>query len=105
MAKQFNITGQVLGNLWMGGRAAYPMKKISAPTRAKALKMANDLLKANKLTGTGDFNGEIGALLQIECVTTRMIGGKLFTHSETGEFTIGEMTEKEEDFLVMMQFR
>lgn len=99
MAKQFIITGTVLGNLWMGGKGAYPMQSISAPTRKKAVKMATQRLEMSKLTGTGDFDGEIGAKLNIKCITTRIIDGKFFTHEATEVEFIGEMDEDEVEHL------
>lgn len=103
MAKQFIITGTVLGNLWMGGVGGYPMQPISAPTRKKAMDMATKRLEMNKLTGTGDFNGEIGALLRIKCITTRVIDGKEFTNSEVEPIQfIGEVSDEQADYLLDM---
>ena len=99
MAKQFIIRGTVLGNLWGGGKGSYPMQMISAPTLKKAMEMATKRLAMSKLTGTGDFDGELGAKLNIECITTLQIKGKLFTHSETEIAFIGEMDEEEVEFL------
>jgi len=105
MTKQFNITGMVLGNLWMGGTGSYPLKKFTAKTKKEAIATALDKLCNNKLTGTGDFNGEIGAMLRIECITTRVIKGKEYTNKEQEpiEF-IGQMTEEQEEFLMEHNF-
>ena len=100
MAKQFIITGVVLGNLWMGGTGAYPIQKISALTRKKALTMAEQRLEMGKLTGTGDFNGNVGAMLYIECITTHVIKGKEFINKETEPVIfIGELDEDEVEHL------
>lgn len=102
MAKQFIIRGRVLGNLWNGDTGASTMQMISAPTRKKVVEMATKRLEMNKLTGTGDFNGEIGAITQIECIRTRTIDGRVFTNREFEPelVMLGELTDEQAQFLL-----
>jgi len=101
MTKDFIITGMVLGNLWMGGVGSYPMQRITATTRKKALDEAKKRLKNNKLTGTGDFNGEVGAMLRIECIRKGIISGREYTNSEVEPMqVIGVVTADQIEFLL-----
>lgn len=100
--KSFSATGIVLGNLWMGGTASYPAKSLEGYSREEIINQAKDLLDRTTpgtLTGTGDFDGEIGAILRIETTTLIIYNGKEFTNTESELVTIGDLTDKQDEFL------
>ena len=98
--KQFKATGIVLGNLWMGGTATLPIKPLEAYSREEIVNEAKAKLADGTLTGTGDFDGLIGVILNIETTTLIIYNGKKFTNVESEILTIGDLTDKQDEFLL-----
>ena len=101
MSKQIIITGTVLGTIWDGSKATYPIQSVSAPTRKKAMQMIESRLSMGKLTATGDFTDNIGAMLTVKTIHTIYLKGKPFINEEVIPLIfIGEMTDEEYDVLL-----
>ena len=97
--KTYKITGTVFGNLWGGGKGAYPAETLQGNNLEKLKKEANKLLKNGLLDSGMGYENLIGAYLIIETITTKTINGKKFINSECDNKFIGKLSEKEKDFL------
>jgi hypothetical protein len=92
----FRARGQVLGNLWGGGKGYYSSKVIDANTKEELLTMANKMLNDGSLDGGMGFESLIGAILHIDKITEKLIEGKVFVNIETEHEIIGEIDEDDE---------
>lgn len=98
----FKATGIVLGNLWMGGTGSYPAKPLEGYSRENIIDQVKTLLDRTSpatLTGTGDFDGEIGVILNIETTTHIEYNGKDFYAKESEILTIGDLTDEQDEYL------
>ena len=96
----YNYSGIVLGNLWGGGKSAYTSIKESGFNTIEELQASaeNHLKKGSLDSGMG-YESLIGALLLIETVETVKVNGKDFINKSLSDLYIGELTEKEIEFL------
>ena len=95
----FIATGYVYGYLWGGGMGAYPSERLFAKTKEALLKEAKKLLKSGGLDSGMGYQSLKGALLNIEQIETIKKGKKEYQRSDYSTEIIGELTEKEVDFL------
>lgn len=104
MQKEYFANGLVLGNLWDGSEASYPLKNFPPSDSVEGLlETISDCLasRAETLTGTGDFASELGALVSITIVSTVIIGGVPFTNEEQmSEEFIGDLTEEQREIII-----
>jgi len=98
--KKFKAKGIVLGYLWMGGLGTMHIKPLEGDSREEIVNKAKAKLENNTLTGTGDFNDQIGVTLNIETTTHIEYNCKDFYATENEYLTIGDLTDKQDDFLV-----
>ena len=96
--------GAVIGNHWGGGRGIYPSANLSANTIEELMEEANRRLKDGSLDGGMGFESLIGAILNIEEITTIILDEKEFTHSEYYTHLIGDLTCEEQDALLDVNF-
>jgi hypothetical protein len=97
---KYRSTGLVFGNFWGGGRGTYPAVKLSADTKEELIKKATEGLDGSLDSGMG-YESLIGAILDITKITSITYGGKTFTNEEVEVEFIGELTEKDQDFLLV----
>jgi len=102
--KNYIANGVVYGKLWGGGYGAYPARKIEAKTKTELLKKAKTDLKSGSLDSGMGFEYLKGAILIIKEIESIIVKGKEFKNSEYIEEFIGDLTEKEKDFLLTLQF-
>lgn len=100
MSKYYYLTGLVYGKNWGGGYGAYPARKLQDKTEQGLLKQAKQALKDGSLDSGMGFESLKGALLTIEEYQTITIEGKQYHRSEFSDEFIGELTDKEQDFLL-----
>ena len=103
MKKKYLAHGTVFGNLWSGvtgSTGVNPAKPLVANTKEELIEKATELLgKGTLVRSKGDFNGLIGALLDIRCVSEIEIEGKLFTNeTEEDSEWIGGLTDDQKDY-------
>ena len=96
--------GAVIGNHWGGGRGFYPSAKLSADSMEKLMEEANRRLKDGSLDGGMGFKSLIGAILNIEEITTIILDEKEFKHFEYHTHLIGDLTCEEQDALLDVNF-
>jgi hypothetical protein len=96
---RFIATGFVLGYLWLGDKGAYGARSLSADTREEIISQAEKGIEDGSLDGGMGFQSLLGALLHITTITTVTIDGKEFENRETEAEIIGELSDKDEDFL------
>ena len=101
---RFISTGIVLGNLWGGGKGAYPATKLAADTREELIEQAKKGLDGSLDSGMG-FESLIGALLFITTITTITRNGKEFENRETEDEFVGELTPEQEEFLMDVSYQ
>ena len=99
MKTTYKSKGFVYGYLWGGGEGSYAAKKLTADTERTLLKKAVKGLDGSLDGGMG-FESLIGAILYIEKVTTTVIDGKEFTHSDFDTKLIGNLTENQQNHLL-----
>ena len=97
--KTYKSSGIVLGNFWGGGSGSYPAKKFEATTRKGLIETNMEALADKSLDSGMGYESLIGAFIEIKTVHTIKVKGKLFTNVESELETIGELTEKQKDFL------
>ena len=95
----YEATGLVLGNLWGGGKAAYPAAKLEGPNRTALLIEAETRLANGSLDSGMGFESLCGALLEIGQSTFVTLNGKLFVNIEFENIFIGPLSEQDKDFL------
>ena len=101
---EYFANGLVLGILWDGSEASYPLKQFPPSDSDEGLiKNLTDCLESNSetLTGTGDFASELGALVSITIVSTIIIVGRPFTNERAGNWEfVGHLTEEQQEMLM-----
>lgn len=100
----FNATGIVYGNYWGGGGGTYGAKPLSASTKEDLLKSANEKLANGSLDSGMGYESLKGALLEITKVTTKVIDGKEFINKENEVEFIGNLTDKEAEFVEQVYY-
>ena len=97
---RYEAQGCVLGNYWGGGAGSYPTIKIEGTTKEEVLEKAHEALANGSLDSGMGYESLIGAVLNVTCITTVEIDGKLFTNEETETEDIGNLTDVQFDFLL-----
>ncbi len=97
--KTFTANGFVYGKFWGGGYGAYESRVLKAKTKKELLKLAEQGLKDGSLDSGMGFDGLKGAVLNIIETETLIINRKEFNSNESSSEFIGDLTEKEKDFL------
>lgn len=95
----FVAKGYVLGNLWGGGRGAYPTITISGETEEAVIEQAEKELKTGGLDRGMGFESLCGALLEVERIIHIEIDGMPFTNRTKTEKVIGNLDEMDIEFL------
>lgn len=97
----FNAKGVVLGNYWGGGEGSYPSRKLdNFKSKKELLDEAKKLLKSGALDSGMGYESLIGAILEIEKVSTIKINNKTYTNTEYYIESIGNLTEDQSTFLI-----
>lgn len=104
MKTTYRSTGLVLGNYWGGGKGSYEARPLRNDDREALLKEANELLKTGGLDNGMGYESLIGALLDIEVITSIEINGKIFTNTDNEIIFIGDLTEEQKEFLENVYF-
>ena len=97
--KTYKLSGIVYGKLWGGGYGAYPAEKLNSNDRETIIKEAKKLLRSGGLDSGMGFEYLKGAYLNIEEIEKIEKGGKEYKRSDFEGLFIGDLTEKEQDFL------
>ena len=100
MQKKYIARGLVWGNYWGSGRGGYKSETIEAKTMETLLKKANKMLADGSLDSGMGYESLVGAMLEIEEIETIKKADKEYQRSEYLLETIGELNEKEEEFLM-----
>lgn len=104
MSKEYIANGVVLGKTWGGGFGAYPSREVEAKTKAELLKKAKKELKSGALDSGMGFEFLKGARLDIKEIETVTIKGKEYQRADYITEFIGDLTDKEKNFLVNSEF-
>jgi len=99
MSKEFIAKGLVYGKTWGGGYGSYESQELKAKRLNSIMAQAKKGLKEGWLDGGMGFESLKGALLDIEVIETILVKGKEYKRSEYTTELIGDLTEKEQDFL------
>lgn len=101
---KYYSSGLVLGYLWGGGKGSYPAKKFEADTKEELLDLATKALVDGSLDSGMGFERLLGALINIEEITTILVDGKEFHSKIYEQEFIGHLSEKEKYFLEESMF-
>jgi hypothetical protein len=96
---RYTAKGIVFGNYWGGGKGGYATKRVNGNTLEELLSKAKEMLDDGSLDDGMGYESLIGALLDVSIITTVIIDGKEFTNTEIETHFIGDLSEKEIDFL------
>lgn len=88
----YRATGLVLGITWEGVEGTYPMTSHNFENIQDVLITCETKLKLNSLTGTADFQKQLGAILAITKSTTIQVNGKPFINTEVSIEYVGDLT-------------
>lgn len=99
MTTTYKSVGIVLGNYWGGGKGSYEATKFYADTLEELMEKNNNALKDGSLDSGMGYESLIGALLTITTINTIEVDRKIFLNNEYNDIFIGNLTEKEMDFL------
>ena len=100
MKTEYIAKGFVYGKCWGGGFGGYPSREVTGKTEAELLAKAEADLKSGALDSGMGFEFLKGAVLNIEEIETIKYKDKEFKRSEYITEFIGDLTEKEQDFLL-----
>lgn len=104
MSKNFIAKGLVYGKNWGGGFGAYKSRELRAKTRTELIGRAKKELKSGGLDSGMGFEYLKGAILSIEQIEIITVKGKEYKRSEYLDEFIGDLTDKEQDFLLTCEF-
>lgn len=96
--------GLVFGNYWGGGKGAYAAREIEASTKEELLLKANEMLENGSLDDGMGYESLIGARIDITETKFTDIDGEEFSHENYETVFIGDLTEKEIDFLIKCNY-
>lgn len=101
MEKKITYTakGTVLGNLWGGGKGAYPTTVITGDSMEEVIEKAEKALNDGSLDSGMGYESLIGAVLDVEVKTRINIEDKPFFNREWEQITVGKVDEMDYDFL------
>lgn len=97
--KSYSAKGFVYGKCWGGGFGSYKSQDLQSSSLKDLMAQAKKGLKEGWLDGGMGFESLKGALLDIEVIETILVKGKEYKRSEYTTELIGDLTEKEQDFL------
>ncbi len=98
--KHYTSIGLVYGNYWGGGEGGYAARRLSADTKEELLELAKKGVEDGSLDSGMGYKRVLGALLGITETETIVIDGKEFHHDTSISEFVGELTEKQQDFLL-----
>lgn len=98
--KTYFLSGVVLGKTWGGGFGAYKSHELQAQTKKELINQAKKDLKSGVLDSGMGFEYLKGARLDIQEIETVKIKDKEYQRAEHMTELIGDLTEKEQDFLL-----
>ena len=95
----YKASGIVYGNLWGGGRGAYPAEVLNhSDINGMREQILNGIREGWLDSGMG-FDGLIGSLMNICTIETVEIDGKEFVNKEYNIEYFGSLDEKTKDYL------
>lgn len=97
--KSYSSSGYVLGNYWGGGKGAYPARQFLADSEEELIKLNEDALKDGSLDSGMGYSSLIGAYLLIRETKSFMYNEEEFKSFNFYPITIGELSDKEIEFL------
>jgi len=99
ITKRYKAEGVVLGHLWGGGEGSYKATSITANTQEELLAKANEMLENGSLDGGMGFESLLGAFLIITTTKFIMYKGEDYSREEQETELLGDLDEKQQDFL------
>ncbi len=99
----YKATGIVLGNYWGGGQGGYAATEITATNRVSLIQQIENGIKDGSLDSGMGYESLIGAVMMIDEIDTRKIDGKTFIAHDYESEMFGDLTEKQQDFLLEAQ--
>ena len=100
MKKQYIAKGLVYGKYWGGGEGSYQATNYTAKTKKTLDKMINKGVANGTIDSGMGYEEVLGAFMSIEEITTIKKDGKDYNHSEFDSEFYGNLSEKQEDFLI-----
>lgn len=98
--KKYKAKGIILGETWGGRIVGFPSREIENKTMEGLIKEAEKQVKTGELDSGMGFKYLKGALLDIEEIETIVYKGEKYKRSEYDIEFVGNLTNKEKDFLI-----
>lgn len=97
MKTNYKATGKVYGKYWGGGEGSYQAVQLHGKNKQKMLSEAEKNLDA--LDDGMGYETVLGAMYEVETITTITKDGKEYNNSEFETVFLGDLTEEQQDFL------
>lgn len=92
----YKAQGSVLGYLWSGQLGTGGSKTFTADNIDDLKAQINQAIENNQATGTGDFQSQIGAAMNIDTIREIEIDGRVYCNVESERMSFGdEMTQEQ----------
>ncbi len=98
----YSAKGYVYGNLWGGGRAAYPSKKLTGASIDEIRVKAEAMLKDGSLDSGMGYESLVGAVLEVTVIKGVTIKGEIFASESYEWLIVGKLTEDVVDHLTSL---
>jgi len=96
----YKVKGLVYGKYWGGGEGAYKAENYEGDDLDTIERAINDDIASGAIDSGMGYENVIGAYMEIETISTVLIEGKEYSNSEWEGNFFGNLTEKQEDFLM-----
>lgn len=100
MKVKHKAKGYVLGNMWGGGKVAYPTIEIEADTKEEIDVAINESLENGSLDSGMGFESLIGCVMEIETISIVIIDHEEYSRSDYMTESYGELTESQDETLI-----
>lgn len=96
----YKADGIVYGKYWGGGEGAYKAERYHADTLERLTADIEKDIESGAIDSGMGYEKVLGALMYIDTITDVMIDGKVFSNVTTESHFFGNITEKQQDFLL-----
>lgn len=100
MESKFKAKGMVLGNLWGGGKGAYPTIEVAADSREEVHSLIKIHLNSGSLDSGMGFESLVGAVMIVTKITRIEVDGLPFSNRQEEVELFGDLNEFEQEFLL-----
>jgi len=98
--RKYKATGLVYGKYWGGGEGSFKAENYEAKTKKTLDKMINKGVDNGSIDSGMGYQEVLGVLMDVETIETIEKNGKEYQRSEWEQEFYGDLSEKQQDFLM-----